>query len=465
VISLTDKIPTNNPILVVQQPVSPPILQAAQPAEPKQDTFVKSTEPAQDKTQTKIKDNKELTIAYAAGGIALVAGIACLVVRFRRGKGSSGAGELGNDLKNVAKKSAPNETGGAKPTENLQDIKTDDIGNKVVVEEKVEEQIVKEEISPEKIEEAKVEEPKIKEFHFKETEIGELESPEELTRLKEIDQQQIDQIIKKVQPKDEALAREVLPKLMVHSEKLGIAAEGPERIEGFEKYLNCINIKNKDYALEEGIALFAKKLEKIKAVLQDSYNAHDILYVLTPENKGSLDSLIDLATKFKFETPQPMVSILKNITAKSKDFITTDLLPQLVKNADEYKIKSGSDIAAYVKTITPENKNFAFDEVMPLILEHGDKLKIDDGYQIAPILGSMTPESIDAIKTVADNAEKLGVGKLTCEFLAGVTPENKACIPLVAEHAEELQINEFYDPSEFKELLDKGHDGILKELG
>ncbi len=172
----------------------------------------------------------------------------------------------------------------------------------------------------------------------------------------------IEQIIQLAQPKNEAIAREILPSLIDKSKLLGIGAED------FKKYLEVITPENKDFVIKEGINLLADNMEKIKPTFKNPKKAYTILEVLNAENK--------------------------------------EILPYLLENKETLKIQTWVDLVTYLEELNSKNKDFAFNEVLPFITQHQDTLKLERGFEMAPIMGKITEKTKHIIEIIVNYMKK-----------------------------------------------------------
>jgi len=209
------------------------------------------------------------------------------------------------------------------------------------------------------------------------------------------------------------------------------------------------------------VQAIAENFELLKTVLRDPENAHKLLGVLNVHNKDYLTLLLrnlsNLGTEKKGNRIEDLVLTLKLIVPESKPVIDV-----LLKDSKKYKITNMSNFRSYLQEIKPENATFAFNELMPLIVKNNDKLKLESASSISTVLGHLTPETKDAIKIVADNAEKLQLDDLSVAYLlAAITPQNKKAITILADNAKKFELNGFF-ADDFKKLLDSGESGISK---
>lgn len=102
-------------------------------------------------------------------------------------------------------------------------------------------------------------------------------------------EKRLDGFIEKINPNDKKIAKEALPQLINHSEKLGIG------IEDFNPYLNYITLENKDFAITEGIPLIANNIELIKKVIPESEYSDipKLLKYLNAKNNNEFKSLLE----------------------------------------------------------------------------------------------------------------------------------------------------------------------------
>lgn len=342
--------------------------------------------------ETKPQD-KNKTMAYILGGLALAAVAAFAVIKIKRGRGSSV--NTGKDIKKGIDELGKEVNQGVKNTEKtaLANAPQEDEMTKELVESQ-------------------------KRVRDLENEANQVKQEQELAAKQQIDEI-INDVIKTIKPKDEAIAKEAIPQLITHAKTLGIS------FDDFNKFLQHITPENKDFVIKEGIPLIAENMEKIKVVAKDSEKAHELL---------------------------------KHVAAENQDIFT-----HVVDNAETFKVKSIGDVVDYLKRVKPENREFVFNEVMPLIIEHNEKLKLESAYQISAVLGHITKDTKDVIETIAKNSDKLDLDGLSTSYLiSGVTPENKNCISVLADNAKKFELDSFFD-DDFKKLLDKGKDGILEE--
>lgn len=427
------------------------------------------------------KKNSNRTIVYVLGGLALAGTIIFAVVKLRKGKPSSvdvgkkiekGIEDLEEKVSKNSISSSANKGGSSKTTGSSSSLGSNSgtdssFSSRSDLDVSDKKRALAEELQSKNKEAAELQQQaeklqaEIAEQEKMNAEKANLET--ELEKLKaEIKQSDIDHVIKAIQPENEQVAREVLPKLFEHSDKLGIVERDKDFVahyKALENYLRQITPKNKNFAIMDGIPLLARNMEEIKATVKDPENAHELLGVLSGENYCYLDTLLNLLTKSKTDKVKDIVSVLQKSTRDNGDIIF-----YLKQKPETYKITKIADVDGYLSGIKPENIDFAFKEVMPLVLEHNDRLKLNSAITLATVLGHITPETKDVIKLVADNAKKLQLDDLSLSYLlSAITPQNKAAIAALANNAKKFELVGFW-PDDYKELLDLGQEGIIKRV-
>ncbi len=72
-----------------------------------------------------------------------------------------------------------------------------------------------------------------------------------------------------------------------------------------------------------------------------------------------------------------------------------------VNNIERYGISSAEDLVSLIKVITPKNKEFMFNQALPTISKNAEKLEFS-GSEIAEIVSGLNPNNLKNIQIIAD---------------------------------------------------------------
>ena len=221
------------------------------------------------------KDDKNKLMTYIIAGLVIIGGV-ILALKFKKGKGS-----LKNSSCNIAEgaqkankgtSSNVNSTSVGSPKHQHSEVSSH--SSQPSVKSAVPKQ-------NDELIQAQKEKTEL-EKQLKEQTAGAEQAKKDLEK-------RFDGFIEKINPNDKKIAKEALPQLINHSEKLGIG------MEDFNLYLNYITPENKDFAIKEGIPLIASNIELIKKVLPDSEYSDipKLLKYLNAKNKNEFKSLLE----------------------------------------------------------------------------------------------------------------------------------------------------------------------------
>jgi hypothetical protein len=439
-----------------------------------------------DSAKDKKTQDKNKLIAYILGGAAIVAGI-IIAVKMKHGKtpsGESGKGII-EGAKDSSKKSSGNiSENGAKNLKHS-GSSSNPSGTSVQNDERLSNLDKEKEALQNRV-----------------NDLGKQVKSQEAVREEEA--KLIDRMIEIFQPKDKETAREVLPFLNKHHEKLGI------ELKDYNKYLDNITPKNKDFIINEGIPLITGNIEQIKQVVKDPENLHRLFSSLNSENKDAFKVLLDKSKVLKIKNTFTLSEMLENINAQNislisnevipaieknpndfkwlddfllgdfikgfnknnKDELLKDIIPNVVKRFDKSKIKyDGTDVLNALKVINPDNKKFVFDELLPHLVENAIQYNIKNGDGLVSYLKVITPKNKDFIfqeilPLLNQYSSKLKISRADemAETLKFITPENKDNIKLIADNSEKLGFGVNNDNiSTFEKLLKRDKQEILSE--
>lgn len=432
----------------------------------------------------KTQDRNKL-IAYILGGAALVAGI-IIAVKMKHGKapsikpGSEASNISENGAKNVKHSSS---SSSSSPSSSHSNPKLEEIKNREAELDKEKSEL----------------EARVRNGQKKVQDIN-LENEKAKAQIKK----DLDDMIETLQPKNKEVAREVLPSLVQNYKKLGI------KVIDFNKYLDNVTPKNKDFVINEGIPLITENIEQIRQVVRDPENLHRLISPLNTENKEALKVLLEKSKNLKIENTFALSEVLENINAQNiglisnevipaieknpndfkwldnfllgdfikvfnknnKDELLKDIIPNVVKEFDKSKIRyDGSDVLNALKVINPDNKKFIFDELLPHLIENSNQYNIRYGEDFVSYMHTINPKNKDfifkeALPILNQYGDKLGLSGTDrmAKALKFITPENKDNIKLIADNSEKLGFGVNNDNiSTFEKLLKKDKKEILGE--
>lgn len=200
----------------------------------------------------------------------------------------------------------------------------------------------------------------------------------------------IEDLITKLKPKNEELAREFFPLLEKYAQNFKLLPED------YNKILSGINKNNRKYLKEEGFGFISSQMEKIKDLIVSP--AEDIL------------------------------SLINNLTKENQDVFT-----RIVNEKEKFRLTDIFDIATYLKHIAPEKQEYVFNNLLPLLERYANKLKIKTAEKHSKLLAQITPEIQDSIPIIANSKalETQNISKY--QILLKVNKDNKDCVnPLLA---------------------------------
>ena len=213
-------------------------------------------------------------------------------------------------------------------------------------------------------------------------------------------------LIQQLKPQDTSLAKEVFPLLIKNSKTLQIEPKD------YNKILNGINERNKDFMTSEGLDLIASKMEKMKDCISD--HVEDIVTLIGSINKNN-----------------------------------KHIFNSVVENIKQLKIADVDDIQLFLEELKPEKHNYVFDELIQKIVPYEKSLTINTPKRYAKLFNVITPQTEDIIPKIAEfqtfknkHIDKFGI-------LTSVSEENIECVMPLLNNMEKLE----YNSSEIKNLL------------
>ncbi len=206
-------------------------------------------------------------------------------------------------------------------------------------------------------------------------------------------------LIRKLKPKNEELAREFFPVLEHNSQTLKLKQED------YNTILSGIHKHNRKYMKDEGFGVITSQMGKMEDLIASP--ADDIL------------------------------TLVRILTKENQDIFT-----RIVGDRETFRLVDISDIATYLKHITPENKDYVFNELVPLLERYAKELKIKTAEKHAKLLSQITPETQDVIPTVAESKVLDSQRISKYQVLLGVNKDNKDCVAPLIDNVETLGLNQ-----------------------
>ncbi len=206
-------------------------------------------------------------------------------------------------------------------------------------------------------------------------------------------------LVKKLKPKNEELAREIFPVLEKNSQTLKLKPED------YNTVLSGIHKQNRSYMRDEGLGVISSQMGKMEDLIASP--AEDVL------------------------------TLVQMLTKENQDIFT-----RIVNNRESFKLMDISDIAAYLRHITPENKDYVFNELIPLLERYAKELKIKTAEKHSKLLGQITPETQEVISTIAES-KVLDNNRISkYQVLLGVNKDNKDCVAPLLDNIETLGLKQ-----------------------
>ncbi len=209
----------------------------------------------------------------------------------------------------------------------------------------------------------------------------------------------IGNLIRKLKPKNEELAREFFPVLEKNSQTLKLKQED------YNTILSGIHKHNRNYMRDEGLGVISSQMGKMEDLIASP--ADDIL------------------------------TLVQMLTKENQDIFT-----RIVGDRESFRLMDVSDIATYLRHITPENKDYVFNEIVPLLERYVKELKIKTAEKHSKLLSQITPQTQDVIPTVAES-KVLDINRISkYQVLMGVNKDNKDCVAPLLDNIETLGLKQ-----------------------
>lgn len=228
-------------------------------------------------------------------------------------------------------------------------------------------------------------------------------------------------LVRKLKPKNEELAREFYPVFEKNAQALKLKQEGYNTIlSGIHKY-------NRQYMKEEGFGVISSQMGKIEDLIASP--AEDIL------------------------------TLVNYLTKENQEIFT-----RIVGDRETFRLMDISDIATYLKHITPENKEYVFNEVIPLLERYTKELKLKTADKHAKLLVQITPETQDVVPAVAESKALDNQRISKYQVLLGVNKDNKDCVAPLLDNIETLGLKQ-NETVELLNTLKNEQAGVIGVVG
>jgi len=338
------------------------------------------------KTEDNNKKKKNNLIAYIAGGAVLLAGIAILIAKAKKGKAGS------NVVQNAEEAVSSNPSKGTQ-TDELTQLNKKLAGQKAESAD-IERRLAESRNNPGN---GSVSKP---ESEYKET-TSHVETPKAETVKPATIEEQADRaytmyahklaIDLKLENKEE-LIREALPDLVALK----------RNDDALKAVLEHVIPQNKDFVVKTAVPAILRNSE----ALDLGKAMEEALKSVSPDTVDCFDRLAANAKRFEIKSQVDSINILKSLTKENKDFAIDELFPYLAENMDKYKIRQSGIMGQFLEVVTPQNKDFILNEALPTLLKNSEALDIDitDALRIAKHLNQ---NNLKNIQTIAENIEKL----------------------------------------------------------
>lgn len=209
----------------------------------------------------------------------------------------------------------------------------------------------------------------------------------------------IGNLIRKLKPKNEELAREFFPVLEKNSQTLKLKQED------YNTILSGIHKHNRSYMRDEGLGVISSQMGKIEDLIASP--ADDIL------------------------------TLVQMLTKENQDIFT-----RIVGDRESFRLMDISDIATYLRHITPENKDYVFNKLVPLLERYAKELKIKTAEKHSKLLSQITPQTQDVIPAIAES-KVLDNNRISkYQVLIGVNKDNKDCVAPLLDNIETLGLKQ-----------------------
>lgn len=298
----------------------------------------------------------------------------------------------------------------------------------------------------------------------------------------------ITELINKLKPNDEKLAREFYPILNDNATKLGLKEEN------FNNVLSAINDQNKNFLKEDGFDVIINNFEKTKDLIVDiAEDLPNIVRKISSENKNLYSELIKNQDKYVISSIDNVFTYLDKINPSKQNFIVSEILPMINKNADSFEGRKNAQRHALLLTNFSDKTKNVIETVAKAELPDDAKYNkylllkntTDDNYKIIePILNNYTKanlsdkEIIFLMKSIKNdkatqlnailpyyqylNTNKIPIDKI---FDLLKTPENIEIFPKIMNNANIYNIIDSLDIKMLINTINKNNqDFILNKL-